>query len=139
MNFWLTFQDTEGKAISKVVLGSSGNRVRSCFCGFKDGILASSSDLMFLGYSCPGLRSVSKDGSYAFDGRSKCFGEVRRMRWPDGVRYLSCGFSRVPKRGFDETQKAQTALSLQRMRTRVRWNHGNDFCRLISTMFEKRI
>ena len=35
----------------------------------------------------------------------KCFGEVRRMRWPDGVRCVACGSSRVAKRGFDETQK----------------------------------
>ena len=31
----------------------------------------------------------------------KCFREVRRMRWPDGVRCLACGSSRVAKRGFD--------------------------------------
>ena len=35
----------------------------------------------------------------------KCFAEVRRMRWPDGVRCVACGSNRVAKRGFDETQK----------------------------------
>jgi hypothetical protein len=51
--------------------GSSGNPGRSCLRDGKVGIVADSSDLMVLGYSSPELRSVAKDGSYAFafDGR----------------------------------------------------------------------
>ncbi len=35
----------------------------------------------------------------------KCFEEVRKMRWPGGVRCPKCGSSHVAKRGFDETQR----------------------------------
>lgn len=35
----------------------------------------------------------------------KCFAQVRRTRWPDGVRYVACSSSQIVKRGFDETQK----------------------------------
>jgi hypothetical protein len=35
----------------------------------------------------------------------KCFGGVRRMRWPDGVRCVACDSTSVVKRGFDETER----------------------------------
>ena len=41
----------------------------------------------------------------------KCFEEVRRMRWPTGVRCTSCDSSNVARRGFDETQKERYRCS----------------------------
>ena len=35
---------------------------------------------------------------------AKCFGVVRELRWPDGVRCPSCGSSAVKKRGFHTHQ-----------------------------------
>lgn len=57
----------------------------------------------------------------------KCFEEVRKMRWPDGVKCHHCGSSHVTKRGFDETQ-----------RDRQRYHCGDcgrDFDDLTGTIF----
>jgi transposase-like protein len=35
---------------------------------------------------------------------AKCFGTVRAMRWPNGVRCPDCGSAEVAKDGRDETQ-----------------------------------
>jgi len=31
---------------------------------------------------------------------AKCYGEVRKLRWPDGIRCPECGSDQVSKRGF---------------------------------------
>lgn len=36
---------------------------------------------------------------------AKCFIEVRKLRWPEGVKCPHCKGESVSKRGFDDTQK----------------------------------
>jgi transposase-like protein len=35
---------------------------------------------------------------------AKCYAEIRKLRWPDGVRCPKCGSSQVSKRGLHEHQ-----------------------------------
>jgi transposase-like protein len=35
---------------------------------------------------------------------AKCYAEIRKLRWPDGVRCPQCGSSQVSKRGLHERQ-----------------------------------
>jgi transposase-like protein len=35
---------------------------------------------------------------------AKCYAEVRKLRWPEGVRCPQCGSSQVNKRGFHDHQ-----------------------------------
>lgn len=35
---------------------------------------------------------------------AKCYEEVRKLRWPDGVQCPHCYHTNVSKRGFDETE-----------------------------------
>jgi transposase-like protein len=35
---------------------------------------------------------------------ARCFEEVRKLRWPEGVSCPSCGSTSVIKRGFHSTQ-----------------------------------
>ena len=35
---------------------------------------------------------------------AKCYAEVRKLRWPDGVRCPECGADQVSKRGFHDHQ-----------------------------------
>lgn len=35
---------------------------------------------------------------------AKCYTEIRKLRWPDGIRCPQCGSSQVSKRGLHERQ-----------------------------------
>lgn len=44
---------------------------------------------------------------------AKCFAEVRRLRWPEGVRCAHCDHGEVTKQGHDETQPARQRYKCQ--------------------------
>lgn len=43
----------------------------------------------------------------------KCYAEVRRLRWPDGVRCPECGSAEVTKRGKHNRQKQRQRYRCQ--------------------------
>lgn len=59
---------------------------------------------------------------------AKCYGEVRKLRWPEGVRCPKCGTAEVTKRGKHNRQKA-------RQRYRCQGCH-KQFDDLTDTIFE---
>jgi transposase-like protein len=59
---------------------------------------------------------------------AKCYAEVRKLRWPEGVRCPQCGSSQVSKRGFHDHQPQR-----QRYRCQACTQHFDD---LTDTIFE---
>lgn len=59
---------------------------------------------------------------------AKCYAEVRKLRWPDGVRCPECGSDQVSKRGFHDRQP-------QRQRYRCQ-SCTKQFDDLTDTIFE---
>ena len=49
---------------------------------------------------------------------AKCYAEIRKLRWPDGVRCPKCGSSQVIKRGFDDTEPARQRYECTAWHTR---------------------
>jgi transposase-like protein len=44
---------------------------------------------------------------------AKCYAEVRKLRWPEGVRCPKCGAAEVTKRGKHNRQKARQRYRCQ--------------------------
>jgi len=59
---------------------------------------------------------------------AKCYAEVRKLRWPDGVRCPECGSVQVTKRGFHNCHQYR-----QRYRCQACPKHFDD---LTDTIFE---
>ena len=59
---------------------------------------------------------------------AKCYAEVRKLRWPDGIRCPECGSAQVIKRGFHNRHRHR-----QRYRCQACPKHFDD---LTDTIFE---